>query len=98
KKLGIADIQSLKDVANQTARKSLHAILQSKILDKVSVKTFEKEAAALNIALTVAGGKMELPTDPKDLRDVLNFLQNKVYEGPLDKQIYVANAKRRLKG
>ena len=97
KKINFQDVQSLKDTANLTTRKSLHAILNSGVLDKLPAKSFETRAAALGIALKTTGGKLQIPSDPASLRDVLHFLKNEVYEGPLDKQIYVANAKRRLR-
>lgn len=92
--LSVADVEAIKVVAGPELRRRLHAVGETGVLDSYSVKQLENRAKKLKIKLPVADNKIEVPSDKMELKRLLSFLEEKVYQGALTQKLYVANAKR----
>jgi len=93
--LEIADLISFIEEADTQVRKMAHAIESSAVLDNYTVA--EISAAAANfpdISIVVNNGKITLPSDKKELKEVLHFLLEDIYKGPLSGSDYLTNSKR----
>ena len=94
--LEIADIQAFKDHADQTVRKLVHKIMKARVLDQHTAEEIEAKASEVELELTINGGKVVLPEEKQDIKQVLCFLDDGLYEAPLSGQRYVTNSKRRI--
>jgi hypothetical protein len=94
--LHVEDVDALIGITNQTSRKLISAVAQSGILDRVPVNNIVQQAAEFGINLITADGKIILPTDKSELKNLLRFLDNGLYVSPLEQQRFVANSKRPL--
>lgn len=93
-KLSVANVDDIKEAAGPALRRRIHAVAQTGVLDTYSVKQLTTRAKTLKVPLTVQGNRLEMPSDKKELKNFLSFLEEKVYQGALTKKLYVANAKR----
>ncbi len=96
-KLEVADVDAIKAAAGPALRKRIHAISQTGVLDAYSIKQLSNRAAKLKIPLPMSNGKISMPSNKGDLKKLLSFFEEKVYQGALTQQLYVANAKRLYK-
>lgn len=88
------DVEAVKAAMTPTIRKRMHAIRKTGVLDAYTVKQFISRANKLDVNLSVLGGKLVLPTGKKELKDFLNFMEEKIYMGALTQKLYVANSKK----
>jgi hypothetical protein len=95
--LEITDIQSFIDQADTQVRKMVHSIEGSRVLDNYTVDQISKAADSFpDIPVVIKNGKIALPSDKKDLKEVLHFLLEDIYKGPLSGSDYLTNSKRAL--
>ena len=95
--LEIADLSNFIAEADTQVRKMVHSIERSGILDSYTVSQISTAAANFpDIPVIVNNGKITLPSDKKDLKDVLHFLLEDIYKGPLSGSDYLTNSKRAL--
>jgi hypothetical protein len=93
--LEIADLTSFIAEADSQVRKMAHSIEKSGVLYSYTVNQISTAAANfLDIPVVVNNGKITLPSDKKDLKDVLHFLLEDIYKGPLSGSDYLTNSKR----
>jgi len=93
--LEIADLASFISEADTQVRKMAHSIERSGVLDNYSVTQISTAAANFpDIPVVVNNGKIKLPSDKKDLKEVLHFLLEDIYKGPLSGSDYLTNSKR----
>ncbi len=93
--LEIADLTSFVAEADSQVRKMAHSIEKSGVLDNYTVNQICTAAANFpDIPVVVNNGKITLPSDKKDLKEVLHFLLEDIYKGPLSGSDYLTNSKR----
>ena len=93
--LEIADLASFISEADTQVRKMAHSIESSAVLDNYTVTQISTAAANFpDIPVVVNNGKITLPSDKKELKEVLHFLLEDIYKGPLSGSDYLTNSKR----
>ncbi|GAB59428.1 Kiwa anti-phage protein KwaB-like domain-containing protein [Rheinheimera nanhaiensis] len=91
----VPDLSNFTSMADSQVRKMVHTIKSAGILDSYSVNDISNAAANFpNLPIEVSNGKIRLPTDKKDLKDILHFLLEDIYKGPLSGSDYLTNSKR----
>lgn len=93
--LEIADLANFIAEADTQVRKMVHSIESSAVLDNYTVTQISTAAANFSdISIVVNNGKITLPSDKKELKEVLHFLLEDIYKGPLSGSDYLTNSKR----
>ena len=93
--LGITDLSTFIAEADSQVRKMSHAIQSLGILDSYTVTQISTAAANFpGVPVVVNNGKITLPSDKKGLKEVLHFLLEDIYKGPLSGSNYQTNSKR----
>lgn len=91
----IADLTRFIAEADSQVRKMVHAIDRSRLLDNYTVSQISTAAASFpDISVVVNNGKIILPSDKKKLKEMLHFLLEDIYKGPLSGSDYLTNSKR----
>jgi hypothetical protein len=95
--LEILDVPGFISNADNQVRKMAHTISNSGILDTYTVVDISTAANNFpEVTITVNNGKLVLPTDKKELKEVLHFLLEDIYKGPLSGSSYLTNSKRSI--
>lgn len=76
-------------------KRKLHIILTQGILDHVDPKDAYKKAQSMNVPLTRRKGKLVLPKDKAELREVIWFLDERIYESALRPGVNFVSAGKR---
>lgn len=82
--------------ADEIIRKYVIAISKSDVLSIHTVDHIIGKANAIGFQIQLSSGKINIPQDKKDAKILFSFLLNKVYLGPLDEQLLIANSVRSL--
>ena len=90
----IADINAFNQTIDQTSRKLIHAIQNSGVLNDHSVNDIKEAAASVGLNLTINNGRISMPTNRAEIKNLLRFLDDGLYEAPLSRRRYVTNSKR----
>ncbi|MGO4836899.1 hypothetical protein AB4144_32105, partial [Rhizobiaceae sp. 2RAB30] len=64
------------------------------VLGNHAVNQIEAACNAVGMAVTVNNGRLVMPTDRAEIKKLLRFLDDGLYEAPLTKVRYVTNSKR----
>lgn len=95
--LRIDDMPKFITLADTQVRKMVHSITSSEVLDTYSVTQISDAASTFNnIPIVVENGEIILPTDKRELKEVLHFLLEDIYKGPLSGGSYLTNSKRSI--
>ena len=91
---GVEDIAAFKEIADQVTRKLIHAIGCSGVLDNYGPNEIEAAARTVRIPITVRDDRIVLPRSRAEIKRLLRFLDDGLYQAPLSGQCYVTNSKR----
>ena len=94
--IAIADVPALKAMATQTERKLIHKLSSSGVLDNYTPQQIQTQAAATGLAVQLANGQIVFPADKQEVRRLLRFLDDSLYEAALSGLRYVTNSKRAI--
>jgi hypothetical protein len=92
--LSVVDIQAFKQAADQVIRKLVHAVGTSNILDQCAVTDIQNKAGESGVSLSVQDGKIIVPTERARLKELLRFLDDSIYQGPVSSRRLITNSKR----
>lgn len=92
--LEVADVDAFLGVADQTTRKLISAISKSDTLNKYPVADIEAAANRVGVTINVQNGKIVMPDTRADVKNLLRFLDDSLYEAALTGQRYITNSKR----
>jgi hypothetical protein len=93
--LFVADPMKLKITADQSIRKLIHAIAGRGTLDQHTADEIVMAAATDGLVVDLDRGKIVMPTEKRDLKTLLHFLDDGFYRARLSGQTYITNSKRR---
>ena len=82
--------------ADQTTRKLIRAVTQSGVLTTFSADQIQQAAASTKLDIPVQNGKLKLPTNRREMKDVLQFLNDGRWTGLLSGDTFVTNSRRRV--
>lgn len=90
----VADQAAFLELADQTTRKLIHANSRAGTLDDYSAADIGAAANAVGMGIDITNGKIVMPTARPDIKKLLRFLDDGLYEAPLSGQRYITNSKR----
>lgn len=94
-KLSVVDGNLFLANASPLIRKKIALIRQSGVLDNFTTAQIVATAQLFNLGVqTTAEGRIVLPSNKTELRQLLRFLDEDYYESPLSQTHYVSNSKR----
>lgn len=95
--LSCDDVDSFMNNADSTVRKMVHTITQSDVLDNHGIAKITKVAQDFpHVKVSVSGGRVQLPSDKQELKTLLHFLLDDIFEAPLSGEQYQTNSKRKV--
>jgi hypothetical protein len=94
--LTLADAAAFMANADQGIRKSVHAVGKSGVLANFPVVDIQAQAVAIGFPIVVNAGRIAVPQDRKGAKELLSFLLDKVYRGPIHQQLFITNSNRPL--
>lgn len=92
--LAVDDVGAFTAITNQTSRKLIHAVARSGILDAHTSNAIRTAAKKTGLTISVRRGKIVMPQDHKDIKALLQFLNESRYSGPLSNRPFVTNSHR----
>jgi hypothetical protein len=90
----VADAAAFTATADQTIRKLVHAISNRGVLNSHTVVQIETACKAVGMPVTVNNGRFIMPTERAEIKKLLRFLDDGLYQAPLTGVRYVTNSKR----
>lgn len=92
--LSVPDVAALKVASGPVVRRLIHAVQAANVLDQNSVADIHAKALDLGVQIAVEGGRIVMPIERQELRYLLRFLDDAIYEGPISARRLLANSKR----
>lgn len=80
--------------SNTTIRKQITLIQKSNILENANTKRITTDAKKFSLSISLKDGKLCLPNNKKECKDILMFLNEQYYFGIITKTKYRTNSKR----
>ena len=93
-RLAVANVERFLELADQPTRKLISAVLQSRVLDDFTGEQIRDAAAQTQLEVTLQDGRIVLPANRSGLKELLRFLDESRYLGPLSGQTFIANSRR----
>lgn len=90
----VADADWLKANANSLLRKQITLVKKSNVLKGVSPRKIVNAAKKFKLTIALENGKLKLPNDKKQCKDILTFLNEQFYIGLITGNKYRTNSKR----
>jgi hypothetical protein len=78
------------------SRKKIALILRGKVLDSMTAKSVRDAAKVVDYEVPMDGNKIKLPTDKKELKALLQFLDEDLYIGPISHRKLLSSGKREV--
>lgn len=96
----VCNQESFDDIADCWVRRKIALISDSGILNTYTANQIAEKAAEYNLSINLAEHegitKLSLPDDKKEIKNILKFLDEDIYKGPLSSFAYETNSKRRF--
>lgn len=86
----------IRDNANTLIRKQITLIQKSNVLAKATPKKIQTSASKFKLSIEIKNGKLVIPNNKKECKDVLSFLNEQYYIGLITKSKYRTNSKRNV--
>lgn len=94
-KIQIEDSATFKLHADSWVRRKIALIEDSGIFSKYTVKQINDKAKSIGMTLSVKQNKINLPSDKKELKNLLKFLDDEIYKGIFSDELLQTNSKRK---
>ncbi|MDZ7699241.1 MAG: DUF4868 domain-containing protein [Deltaproteobacteria bacterium] len=95
-KFHVDDESVILEMADSVMRKRFMAVKASGILNRVKVKRAQTQANKFGLKIKISGGKIVFPVEKRDAKELLRFLMEGYYEGPLTGNKYITNSQRQV--
>ncbi len=92
--LRVAELEDFMLTADQPTRKLIGAVVASGVLDVYTPAEIRDAAAGTQLDLEFDGDRIVLPTERRELKSLLQFLDESRYNGPLSGRTYVTNSRK----
>lgn len=93
----VSDVEGFTNQATKRTRHEIHSILSKGVLERHTVDSLQAEAAKADLALPIENGRIAIPTDKKRAMEVIQFLNDKRFQGPASGQTFRTNSIRPTK-
>ena len=91
----VADVERFLSQSDQTIRKLIHSVTRMETLDNYSAKAIKEAAKDVKMDIAMKKKRIVMPESRAEVKILLHFLNDGLYEAPLSKQRYVTNSKKR---
>ena len=81
--------------STQWIRKRFAMLIETNILDKLSVTQIETRSKKYNVEFQVVNDKIVFPTDNAEVKKLLQLLNEEIFQGALTDDIYETNSKKK---
>ena len=92
--LSVEDLDEFVLNADQVTRKLINAVVASGVLDDYTPTQIQTAAAMTQLAVELEDDRIVLPVERREVKNLLQFLDESRYNGPLSGQTYVTNSRR----
>ena len=93
--LEIGNVDQFVNVTDEVSRRLIHAITESRILDQHSATAIQAAAASTQLQIQVQNSIIVVPDNRREIKSLLEFLDESRYLGPLSGVPYITNSRRR---
>ena len=69
--------------------------MDSGLLEKHTAKSIQKKAGEIGVSIQVEKNQIVIPTDKKQRKILLGFLDEEVYKGAFTNTVYQTNSKKK---
>ena len=90
-----SDSEEYMKKADTWERKKIASIMDSGLLEKHTAKSIQKKAGEIGVSIQVEKNQIVIPTDKKQRKILLGFLDEEVYKGAFTNTVYQTNSKKR---
>ncbi len=90
------DSEAFLEACNTWSRKKIALILQSEVLNNVTSDAIQNAASEVDYAVSIHEDRIVLPTEKRELRKLLQFLDEDLYRGPISQRRLLSSGKREL--
>ena len=87
--LTVSNVDGFIELSDQTTRKLISAITRSNRLNDYTVDQIQAAAARVHVGINVTNGKIVMPDTRADIKNLLRFLDDSLYEAALSGQRYI---------
>jgi hypothetical protein len=95
--ISVSDQQWFFDNSNTVIRKYISLLKKSKVLDDIDTAKIKRGAKKFKLAVELdEEGKIIFPQDRSACKDILYYLNEQVYEGPITKKQFKTNSKKQI--
>lgn len=94
-KFSVGDVNRFVADADQIIRRLISGIVADGILDKSDLVTIKEAAQETKLLIAIENSKIVMPTQKKEVKALLRFLNESRYAGPLSRTPYITNSRRR---
>lgn len=95
RKFHVGNVDRFVDDADLVIRRLISGIVADRILDRSDLATIEDAARETRLPIAIENGKIVMPKQKKEVKELLTFLNESRYNGPLSGTPYVTNSRRR---
>ena len=92
--LAVEDSVTFLEMADQGMRKLVHAITRSGTLDIYDAGQISIAATGVGMQVQIVDGKIVMPTERREIKTFLHFLDDGLYRASLSGHRYLTNSKR----
>ena len=93
-RLMVEDLEDFVLSADQVTRKLVNAVVASEVLDTYYPADIQAAAKATQLEIELQNGRIVMPSGRREMKDLLQFLDESRYSGPLSGRPYVTNSRR----
>ena len=93
-KIAVDDSDTFVDTADQQIRKLIHSIANEGLLSFHTAKDIQDAAKETKLPIEVRNGKIVMPTERREIKELLRFLNEARYAGPISRRPYITNSRR----
>jgi len=97
----ICNKEQFGNIADSWVRRKIALISDSGVLENFSASQIAEKANQYNLVINLAeqqgSYKISMPDDKKEVKNILKFLDEDIYRGPLSNNPYETNSKRRFR-
>lgn len=92
--IGVDDPDAFVNTVDEQIRKLIHMVAKEKILDEHSAEDIQSAAAETKLTIEIRDDKIIMPTGRREIKDLLRFLNEGRYVGPISGLTYETNSRK----
>lgn len=89
------DVSAFVDATSRNARKYITSVARSGVLKKHTVQSLQGAATGTKLVMKVQNGKIVVPSTGGGITELMRFLNDGRYVGPVSGEAYITNSRRR---